>query len=124
MYTVEFQKRGLPHAHILLFLDPKDKCPTPTLIDSIIKAKIPNSCIDPVANEVVKLYMMHEPCGLANMTSPCILNAKCSKHFPKRFYAETTIDDDGFPHYRRRNDGQTIEKNGIQIGRASCRERV
>ncbi|CAF2137554.1 unnamed protein product, partial [Brassica napus] len=28
MYTVEFQKRGLPHAHILLFMDPSHKFPT------------------------------------------------------------------------------------------------
>ena len=115
MYTVEFQKRGLPHAHILLFLHPKDKCPTPAHIDSIIKAEIPNSCTDPVAYEAMKLYMMHGPCGLANMSSPCMINSKCSKHFPKSFYAETTIDDDGFPNYRRRNDGQTIEKNGILL---------
>ena len=115
MYTVEFQKRGLPHAHILLFLHPKDKCPTPAHIDSIIKAEIPNSCTDPVAYEAVKLYMLHGPCGLANMSSPCMINSKCSKHFPKSFYAETTIDDDGFPNYRRRNDGQTIQKNGILL---------
>ena len=115
MYTIEFQKRGLPHAHILLFLHPKDKCPTPAHIDSTIKAEIPNSCTDPVAYEAVKLYMMHGPCGLANMSSPCMINSKCSKHFPKSFYAETTIDDDGFPNYRRRNDGQTIEKNGILL---------
>ena len=115
MYTIEFQIRGLPHAHILLFLHPKDKCPTPAHIDSIIKAEILNSCTDPVAYEAVKLYMIHGPCGLANMSSPCMINSKCSKHFPKSFYTETTIDDDGFPNCRRRNDGQTIEKNGILL---------
>lgn len=35
MYTIEFQKRDLPHVHILLFLDPKNKCTTLTHIDSI-----------------------------------------------------------------------------------------
>ena len=38
---------------------------------------------------------------------------KWTKHFPKRFIEETTIDKEGFPIYRRRNDGRTIEKNKI-----------
>ena len=33
MYTVEFQKRGLPHAHILIILAPEDKPNTPAAID-------------------------------------------------------------------------------------------
>ena len=54
VYTIEFQKRRLPHAHILLFLDPKNKCPSPTDIDGIIMAEIPDPNEDPVANEAVK----------------------------------------------------------------------
>ncbi|XP_075650013.1 uncharacterized protein LOC142620542 [Castanea sativa] len=115
VYTIEFQKRGLPHVHILLFLDPKDKCPSPTDIDGIIMVEIPDPDEDPIANEAVKQFMMHGPCGSAKPKSPCMINGKCSKHFPKRFYEETTIDEEGFPVYRRRNDGKTIEKNGILL---------
>ena len=115
VYTIEFQKRGLPHAHILLFLDPKDKCPSPTNIDGIIMAEIPNPDEDPIANEAIKQFMMHGPCGSANPKSPCMMNGKCTKHFPKIFYEETIIDEEGFPVYRRRNDGITIEKNGILL---------
>ncbi|KAL0004915.1 hypothetical protein SO802_012476 [Lithocarpus litseifolius] len=74
VYTIEFQKRGLSHAHILLFLDPKDKCPSPTDIDGIIMAKIPDPDEDPVANEAVKQFMMHGPCGSAKPKSPCMIN--------------------------------------------------
>jgi len=37
-YTVEFQKRGLPHAHILLWLDGEKKLRNPTDIDGVISA--------------------------------------------------------------------------------------
>ena len=52
-YTVEFQKRGMSHAHILLFLEPKDKYPTPDHIDRIISAELPDSQYDPIAYEIV-----------------------------------------------------------------------
>ncbi|XP_058741130.1 uncharacterized protein LOC131613480 [Vicia villosa] len=42
MYTIEFQKRGLPHAHILIFLYPSKKYPTPEDIDKIISAGVPD----------------------------------------------------------------------------------
>ncbi|GJX78596.1 replication protein A 70 kDa DNA-binding subunit C-like protein [Tanacetum coccineum] len=42
IYTVEFQKCGLPHAHICIFLDAKDKFPSVGDIDRVICAKIPD----------------------------------------------------------------------------------
>ena len=47
IYTIEWQKRGLPHAHILIFLQPANKYPNPEDIDKIISAKIPNKYTDP-----------------------------------------------------------------------------
>ncbi|XP_042059505.1 uncharacterized protein LOC121804017 [Salvia splendens] len=47
VYTVEFQKRGLPHAHILLFLSNEDKQPKPQRIDEIISAELPDQVADP-----------------------------------------------------------------------------
>ncbi|XP_074298485.1 uncharacterized protein LOC141629368 [Silene latifolia] len=48
VYTIEFQKRGLPHAHILLFLQRDDKFPeavdvdhSPCMIDGICSKKFP-----------------------------------------------------------------------------------
>ncbi|KAF9492605.1 hypothetical protein BDN71DRAFT_1483753 [Pleurotus eryngii] len=38
VYTVEFQKRDLPHMHILIFLVDEDKLLTPEDIDSCISA--------------------------------------------------------------------------------------
>ena len=36
MYTVEFQKKGLPHEHILLWLDGESKLKNSTDIDKVI----------------------------------------------------------------------------------------
>src|SRR5277367_3156238 len=36
IYVIKFQKRGLPHAHILIILDSRDKPCTPADIDSMV----------------------------------------------------------------------------------------
>ncbi|XP_058775634.1 uncharacterized protein LOC131649912 [Vicia villosa] len=66
MYTIEFQKRGLPHAHILLFLHPSNKYPRPEDIDRIISAEVPDPLQHPRLYNLVKSHMVHGPCGLAN----------------------------------------------------------
>ncbi|CAH1428732.1 unnamed protein product [Lactuca virosa] len=47
VYTVEFQKRGLPHVHICLFIHSDYKLPTVEHIDWVISAEIPNKDDDP-----------------------------------------------------------------------------
>ncbi|WOG91187.1 hypothetical protein DCAR_0310435 [Daucus carota subsp. sativus] len=112
LYTIEFQKRGLPHAHILLFLDPVMKNPTASRIDEIVSAEIPDFNVDPDGYNAVKNFMLHGPCGKLNKNSPCMANGKCTKHFPKKYNDKTTFDSDGFPIYKRRNTGIHIKKNG------------
>ncbi|CAA0830875.1 Unknown protein, partial [Striga hermonthica] len=115
VYTIEFQKRGLPHAHILLFLAKENKFLDPSDIDRIISAEIPDETSDPMYYEAVKDHMMHGPCGAARTNSPCMVNGKCSKRFPKKFVDSTTCDEDGYPRYKRRDDGKYIEKNGVVL---------
>ncbi|KAK9049762.1 hypothetical protein SSX86_031269, partial [Deinandra increscens subsp. villosa] len=115
VYTVEFQKRGLPHAHICLFLHPDDKLPTPEHIDRVISAEIPDKNEDPELYSLVREFMIHGPCGHHNMKSPCMSNKNCTKNFPKKFRDRTSTDQDGFPLYRRRRDGPTIMKSGSEI---------
>ncbi|GJT38660.1 DNA helicase PIF1, ATP-dependent [Tanacetum coccineum] len=63
VYVIEFQKRGLPHAYILLWLEEHLKCRTPSEIDDIISAELPSLTDDPAGYKVVTEYMLHGPCG-------------------------------------------------------------
>ncbi|WOH08104.1 hypothetical protein DCAR_0727541 [Daucus carota subsp. sativus] len=115
LYTIEFQKRGLPHAHILLFLHPSMKNPSPEYIDTIISAEIPDINIDPDGYNAVRKSMLHGPCGHGNTSSPCMRQGKCTKFFPKKYNDKTTIGEDGFPVYRRRNTGIFVDKKGTHL---------
>ncbi|XP_077215969.1 uncharacterized protein LOC143850629 [Tasmannia lanceolata] len=116
VYTIEFQKRGLPHAHILLWLHQSDKYPTSSEIDKIILAEIPDETSDYTAYAAVAEFMMHGPCGAANNKAPCMIGGNyCSKKFPKFFYTETTLSDDGFPVYRRRDNYRFVKSDKISF---------
>uniref|UniRef100_A0A0R0IBC5 ATP-dependent DNA helicase n=1 Tax=Glycine max TaxID=3847 RepID=A0A0R0IBC5_SOYBN len=115
MYTIEFQKRGLPHVHLLFFLHPDNKYPSSDEIDQIISAEIPSQQDDPELYSLVKYHMVHGPCGSLNPGSPCMKKGKCSRFYPKMFQSHTVLDVDGFPVYRRRNNDNAIEKNGVIV---------
>ncbi|XP_049381178.1 uncharacterized protein LOC125845678 [Solanum stenotomum] len=114
-YTIEFQKRGLPHAHILLFLHETQKNPTTNYIDRVISAEIPDYREDTDGYNAVKNFMMHGPCGEQNPSCPCMKQGKCTKHFPKKYNDRTNFDSDGFPIYIRRNTGIEVKKNGASL---------
>lgn len=105
MYSVEWQKRGLPHAHILIWLVERIR---PNDIDHVISAEIPDYNEDPLLHEVITKNMIHGPCGILNPISPCMVEGKCSKRYPRQLVAETITGNDGYPLYRRRS----IDDNG------------
>ncbi|XP_043478216.1 uncharacterized protein LOC122508759 [Leptopilina heterotoma] len=52
--------------------------------------------------------MIHGLCG-----DWCLdKNGKCSKNFPKPFHEETNMDEDGYPHYKRRNAATYKRRDG------------
>jgi hypothetical protein len=119
LYTVEFQKRGLPHAHILVWLDRQQQRSdeiigeaSAQLIDGIVSAELPDVLEDPLAYALVDEFMVHGPCGRMNGKCPCMKDGACSKRFPKSFCEETHVDQSGYPIYRRRDDGRTVVKDG------------
>ncbi|XP_078251965.1 uncharacterized protein LOC144591820, partial [Rhinoraja longicauda] len=98
--TVEYQKRGLPHLHCLLWLDEANK-PRPRDVDRFVQAEIPDPQLDPELHGLVLKHMIHGP--YCNHTSQCWKNGRCSKRFPKPFIESTRCGDDSYPMYRRRS---------------------
>ena len=114
MWVIEFQKRGLPHLHLLLILENGDRMLTPELVDNMVVAEMPNdaSTVSNAASraqvkkleEIVLTNMVHGPCGVHNPSSPCMVNGKCSKGYPKEYVKETVVDPDSYyALYRRRS---------------------
>ncbi|KAL4566048.1 hypothetical protein LXL04_030158 [Taraxacum kok-saghyz] len=91
VYTIEFQKRGLPHCHICLFMHSDSKLRSIEGVERYISAEIPNVHEDPD------------------------LHSLCSKNFPKQFSNHNSLDGDGFPVYRRRDDGASVEKSNVKL---------
>nr|GEW20250.1 DNA helicase PIF1, ATP-dependent [Tanacetum cinerariifolium]GEW24774.1 DNA helicase PIF1, ATP-dependent [Tanacetum cinerariifolium] len=78
--------------------------------DDIISAELPSPTDDPDAYKTITDYMLHGPCEKDARNAACTTDGKCTKHFPKQFQAETFLDEEGYPHYRRRNNKVTFKK--------------
>ena len=105
VYTIEFQKRGLPHTHLLLTLSPAYRPKDPAQVDSVIHASWPNLDLEPHLFNIVKRTMVHGPCGAWKSNAPCMKDGRCSKGFPKPFQAETVMLGNGYPVYARSDNG-------------------
>ncbi|XP_071565387.1 uncharacterized protein [Temnothorax nylanderi] len=115
MYSVEWQKRGLPHIHILLWLEQRI---FPDMIDKVICAEIPDPVQDSLLHNIVKANMIHGPCGGLNRNSPCMKGGNCSKRYPRLLLKNTQTGNDGYPQYRRRSQadgGFTVKINDIEL---------
>jgi hypothetical protein len=118
MCVVEFQKRGLPHSHLLLlvWLAADFKCHIAEDVDSIVSPEIPDKNKDPICYDIARRFKMHGPCSLANPKAQCMEHGKCTKCFPKTIKSQTVSDDSDFVYYRRREQRESfILKDGIQL---------
>ena len=96
VHTIEFQKRRLPHIHILLILSKDDSITTAADIDSVTCAELPDRKKYPKLFEIVVKHMIH-------FHKNCLEKGVCSKHYPKNFQKCTSVIEDGYPLYKRRH---------------------
>ena len=94
MQIIEFQKCGLPHAHLLLIVNRNNKLRTVDDINKMVCAQIP---ADEEQWCIILCCMAHR------CNSTCQKDGKCTKHFPKPFAEYTSWEDNEMiPKYRRR----------------------
>lgn len=93
-YSVELQKRGLPHVHLLVWL--KEKI-TPDRVDSIITHQSRNTK-SKRGSKVIHNYQVINgawSCSVLNMNSPFMKDGKCTKKkyttkkYPRKFIVDT-----------------------------------
>ena len=105
---------GLPHAHIVIWVDPEDK-PRAEQIDDCVVAELPDPDTDPELHAIVSSKMVHGPCRGFNPRAPCLREGLCTKQFPRCFQRDTVVPERGYPVYRRRapeDGGFTTEVRG------------
>ncbi|GKB30667.1 ATP-dependent DNA helicase PIF1-like protein [Tanacetum coccineum] len=116
IYVIEFQKRGLPHAHFLLIMRPEDKLANPDHYEKVVCAKIPDPNKHPELHQLVLKHTIHDPCGHLNTQCPCMKGEpkKCHWHYPRQFQETMQQGYDSYPLYRWRDNGIEIDTNARQ----------
>nr|GEW54077.1 DNA helicase [Tanacetum cinerariifolium] len=90
LYTIEFQKRGLPHCHSLLWIDTTSKVNQAIDVDLYVSAELPNLKVDANRHRIISELMIHGPCGYANRNASCMKDgSRCNRNFPKAYYDKT-----------------------------------
>lgn len=110
-FTIKYQKRGLPHMYLVLFLEERERFLDAAHIDEMVSAELPDPREDLELYKLVKKHMIHAPCGpVYNSRAPCCDKRSdsnmiyCTKRFPKAEQYETQPIEEGYPLYRRRAD--------------------
>jgi hypothetical protein len=108
IHVVEWQKRGLPHGHILIILRSQDKPRDNIDDDRIVCAELPDKSTHPELYNIVTSCMLHGPCGALHPSCPCMVNGACNNGYPKTFQLQTKDSTGSYPTYRRWDDNMTF----------------
>ena len=102
MMVVEFQYRGLPHAHILLIMRSDDRITNADAVDGIVSAELPPVDVNLPQHEIenrnhlrskVLEHMLHNDCRVMP-DCRCRRGGVCRFGFPKPFVDRTVWSDD------------------------------
>ncbi|XP_076047297.1 uncharacterized protein LOC143028818 [Oratosquilla oratoria] len=108
LYSIEWQKRGLPHVHVLLWMEERVTVDT---VSQLISAEIPDKEKEPRLYDVVTKCMIHGPCKGYDESHLCCQGKhsraqKCGKGFPKTCRNDLFFGNNGYPEYKRRSVGE------------------
>lgn len=110
-YVIEFQKRGLPHAHILLIMDPRDGVKKEN-VGHAVQAVIPPTppprvhgvpeTLQQRKYRLILSNMVHKNCWNTPNAVCHDKDGKCTKGFPKALRLVPDLDHpSGYPNYAR-----------------------
>ncbi|KAL3110848.1 hypothetical protein niasHT_014785 [Heterodera trifolii] len=122
-YSVEHQKRGMPHVHICLILDWEamrvgGKIQTPEdYIAEYICAEIPpkpdGEDVD-LSTDEARQRQLYTTVTTKNIhtcaENRCLVDGKCIKHFPKPYEYDNVYSENAYPRYRRRPPPPSVEE--------------
>lgn len=97
----------------MLWLDQEHKHPTIKNIESIIYTELLDKHIESIGYESIVKFMMHSSCGHQKPKSPYKVKGQCSKHFSKKFWSQTSINQNGFAIYTRKDNEWYGIKNEV-----------
>ncbi|CAO4386378.1 unnamed protein product [Caenorhabditis nigoni] len=83
IYVIVFQKRGLPHMHMLIIMKSGSKLRTAADVDRVISAVLPDKNDAPELYEFVASIMMHRLCGVHNPNVSCMKKTDNGKSIQK-----------------------------------------
>jgi len=104
IWTREYQKRGLPHIHLLLIFPQAQNVTNVDDIDRLVSAELP-AIENAELYETVTKCLLHGPCRPRYPNARCMVDGMCKKRYPREYSEATTQGEDGYAVYRRRNDG-------------------
>ena len=115
IYTIEFQKKGLPHMLLLIWLQKKYKFITPAQVDTIISVKFPDPQTYPRLFRLVSGVITHGPCEDHKPDVLCMENRHYNRHYSKELCDETIVYNNSYPKYCYQNIGVQYEICGFAI---------
>jgi len=117
LYVIEYQKRGLPHAHIVIIFADEDKIKTADDIDQVVCAELPDPDAEPELFDIVTRHMLHLHDD--GKHAQCMdEDGNCKNHFPQPFSRVTEWRDDKvYPMYRRRSPADGGVEHTLRYGK-------
>nr|XP_012145739.1 PREDICTED: uncharacterized protein LOC105663125 [Megachile rotundata] len=104
-YSVEMQKRQIPHSRWIIAVEPPYNSRDPEYIDRFISAEIP----DPELYNIICKNYLHLCTEICSPDG----GLTCKKNFPKAFQEHTQVQLNGYPLYRRRDNGRHVIKTPV-----------
>ena len=114
VHVIEYQKRGLPHCHMLVWVANDCKPRTAGNLDLIVNAQLPDPDTQPEIYNMVSDMCMHNRCDKLH-SAKCLVTGKdgkrkCKGSFPKNFREVSGADATGMFAAPKRPDNKRLSK--------------